>query len=312
MQEAPDWSSLEFVATRRWQPYGMESGSEDLPRAWRLPLLIVLIAVHAAVLRWFPFGLALGAAPLRDEQAILVDFIDPLPMLLSDAPISAPTTADDPRPREARPSHRRDALPLSLAKPSPRAPSVPADARRRPATTLLFTDDGRVRLPDGLMDDLDKQFGERRQFDFQVPGVGKKHALMEHRSALVYEATRFDKDWKPDQDLLTELLTKAVEATTKEVRIPMPGNPRATLVCRVSILAMGGGCGIEHAGADYLPPGDDPNTLTAAEARECQAWWEKIVAAKTQEAWLRTRELYEAQCRKPLLREKPTPPPPLL
>jgi hypothetical protein len=190
--------------------------------------------------------------------------------------------------------------------PSPRAHSVTADTRRKPATSLLFADDGRVRLPDGLMDDLDKQFGERRQFDFQVPGLGKKHAILEHRSALAYEATRLDKDWKPDQDLLTELLSKAVEATMKEVRIPMPGNPRATLVCRVSILAMGGGCGIVHAGADYLPPGDDPDTLAAAEARECQAWWEKIVAAKNQEAWLRTRELYEVQCRKPLLREKPT------
>jgi hypothetical protein len=306
MQEAPDWSSLEFVATRRWQAIGFEGGSSDLPRRWRLPLLVLLIAVHAAALRWFPVGLALEAWPLRQEQTILVEFIDPLPATaLLAASVPKRPDDDDPSSNLPPPQHRQ-ALPTSAMKPSPRAHTVPADTRRKPATSLLFADDGRVRLPDGLMDDLDKQFGERRQFDFQVPGLGKKHALLEHRSALAYEATRFDKDWKSDQDLLTELLSKAVEATTKEVRMPMPGNPRATLVCRVSMLAMGGGCGIEHAGADYLPPGDDPKTLTAAEARECQAWWEKIVAAKTQEAWLRTRELYEGQCRKPLLREKPT------
>jgi hypothetical protein len=47
---------------------------------------------------------------------------------------------------------------------------------------------------------------------------------------------------------------------------------------------------------------DDPDTLNPEEDRQCQAWWEQIIGAKTQELWRKTRSLYEAQCRKPLAR----------
>jgi hypothetical protein len=74
------------------------------------------------------------------------------------------------------------------------------------------------------------------------------------------------------------------------------------VVCTVSILALGGGCGVVTPGADWNGPQDDPATLNPEEARQCAAWWEQIVGAKTQEAWRATRQLYERECRKPLLR----------
>ena len=74
------------------------------------------------------------------------------------------------------------------------------------------------------------------------------------------------------------------------------------MVCTVSILALGGGCGVLTNGADWNGPQDDPNTLSPKEDKQCQAWWEKIVDAKTQDAWRDTKKLYEKECRKPLAR----------
>jgi hypothetical protein len=74
------------------------------------------------------------------------------------------------------------------------------------------------------------------------------------------------------------------------------------VVCQVSVLALGGGCGVLTPGADWNGPQDDPATLNPEEARQCAAWWEQIVGAKTQDAWRRTKQLYERECRKPLLR----------
>lgn len=74
--------------------------------------------------------------------------------------------------------------------------------------------------------------------------------------------------WKPDQDLLTNLLNRMVKKTTKEMRRPQ----------------------------------DDPATLDPEEDRQCQAWWNQIIGATTQETWRKTRSMYEAACRKPLLR----------
>lgn len=55
-------------------------------------------------------------------------------------------------------------------------------------------------------------------------------------------------------------------------------------------------------GADYVGPQDDPATLDPEEDRQCQAWWNQIIGATTQETWRKTRSMYEAACRKPLLR----------
>ena len=91
--------------------------------------------------------------------------------------------------------------------------------------------------------------------------------------------------------------------TTKEVRIPVPGRPGSTMVCTVSLLALGGGCGVLTNGADYVGPVDDPATLSEEEDRQCQAWHEQIINATTQDAWRTTRRLYDANCRKPLERK---------
>ena len=81
--------------------------------------------------------------------------------------------------------------------------------------------------------------------------------------------------------------------------MPVPGRPDAKMVCNISLLALGGSCGILVNGWDYAGPVDDPTTLSEEEDRQCQAWWEQITGAKTQDLWRSTRRLYDQECRKP-------------
>lgn len=253
---------------------------------------LVVMVVHAGFWWFLQWASRPQLARNADEDALLIDFI-----------VRAP--APEPSPLANTQHSRLATVPAAPSKPSTRpAPHTPA-ILPMVATPSLYNDDGSVRLSAQMLADLGKLRGDDRSFDFQQPGLVKAAELLRHESPIEYRATRFDRDWRPDQDLLTELLTKAVEASTTEIRIPIPGDKRAKLVCRVSILAMGGSCGVETNGGygDILPGHDDPDTLSIEEDRACQAWWEKIITAKTQDEWRSTRKLYEQQCRKPLARE---------
>jgi hypothetical protein len=162
-----------------------------------------------------------------------------------------------------------------------------------------------VRIDKETLDALDRKFGEKRTFSYQIPRMGDAEKLLTRPQLVTYEPTRFADMYRPTRNILDDVLTRAVEATTAEVRIPVPGHPESKMVCKIQILAMGGGCGILTNGADYVGPVDDPNTLSEQEDRQCQAWYEQIVGATTQDAWRATRKLYDASCRKPLER-KPT------
>ena len=163
----------------------------------------------------------------------------------------------------------------------------------------LYNPDGSLRVPEDMLDKLDERFGDKRVFSYQIPHMDDAKKYFERNPALVYEPTRFDEYWTPDADALTALLTKFAEATTKEIKVKVPGTSGSYMVCKVSILALGGGCGILTNGADWNGPQDDPNTLNPEEDRQCAAWWQQIVDAKTQDAWRATRKLYDSECRKP-------------
>ena len=238
----------------------------------------------------------------KSEEALLIDFITRL------APVRKPpdATAEMAAKQPMRVVAPRSDSSSSVAR-------IPSKPERNPAPIApapqFYNSDGSVRIPADVLADLAGLRGDARTFDFQLPGLERAQALMLHRSPLEYRATRFDKDWRPNQDLLTELLSRAVEASTKEIKIPIPGDSRHHLVCKVSFLAMGGGCGIEDNGdPDALLPGhDDPDTLSASEDKACRAWWEKIITADNQDEWRSTRQLYEQECRKPLAREAELP-----
>lgn len=263
---------------------------------------LVVVLAHAG-LWWLLQWSSRPDLPRGPEQdALLIDFITraATPEKLPKSRSSAASVA---RVHSAEQSSSSSRPPAIAARPQTSRTPIAA------STPEFYNDDGSVHISAEVLADLAKLRGDNRQFDFQIPGLDRADALMQHRSPLEYRATRFDKDWRPSQDLLTDLLTRAVEASTKEIKIPIPGDPRHHIVCRVSLLAMGGGCGVEGNGdPDALLPGqDDPNTLSAEEDRACQAWWEKIISAKTQDEWRQTRRLYEQECRKPLAHEEVMP-----
>ena len=73
-----------------------------------------------------------------------------------------------------------------------------------------------------------------------------------------YEPTTFDKYWRPDETLLAEWVRKGI----KKMAIPIPGTSKK-LECVVSILSLGGGCGISDPNlndqpAEARPPPDIP------------------------------------------------------
>jgi hypothetical protein len=266
--------------------------------SWRREQVLVgmgVLALH--VLLWWLFEAESRRRAQDDagaDAAIAVTWIETLPRQWIHAP-REPRAGDVARP--PRPT---------LSTPRPVAARRPA-SRSTPTVDpplQLYLPDGSLRLPEGLVEDLERTERDRR-FDFQLPDLDAAARLLDRPPALVYEPTRFDEYWEPNEDLLSEVLRKAVEKTTKEVRIPIPGAPGRSLVCRVSLLAAGGACGMERNGGNGVVSLDDPKTLSATEAAACQAWWDRIVGADTQAEWRATRKLYDAECRKPLEKVPP-------
>jgi hypothetical protein len=78
------------------------------------------------------------------------------------------------------------------------------------------------------------------------------------RKPNAYEPTTFDKYWRPNETLLAEWVRKGI----KKMSIPIPGTNKK-IECLVSILALGGGCGISDPNlndqpATARPPPDIP------------------------------------------------------
>jgi hypothetical protein len=68
------------------------------------------------------------------------------------------------------------------------------------------------------------------------------------RKPYPYEPTRWDRLWRPNETLLEEWVDKGV----KQVGIPIPGTNKR-IVCIISILPLGGGCGISDPNLNEQP-----------------------------------------------------------
>lgn len=185
----------------------------------------------------------------------------------SPAPAGAPSPAGPPADR----SGERPTATAAGSGASPDAPPgawptpLPGDDwgqsdRERPGGTAgspsgLFDAEGRPRLPPGTAapgggfppgsDDW-----TRDQLD--------RHGTWATRPPLGYEPTRFDEYWIPSGTLLEEWVRRGI----KSLSIPIPGTSKK-ISCVVSILQLGGGCGItdpnlQDQEAIARPPPDIP------------------------------------------------------
>jgi hypothetical protein len=285
-------TQVDLPSDAEWRPQSLRPLDPPWPAPkTRMGVLAGVLLAHLGLALWLPWFDAEREAP--EDEALLVNFIPPDPLPPPPEPPIEPAVPEaEPDARPPTRSNRPRRRPLT---------SQPLQVRAVPPRKRLelYGEDGRLKLPADMLEQIDRKFGDTRTFDYQVPGMERAEKLLHRPPPIVYEGTRFDEYWKPDQDLLTALLTEMVEKTTREVRVKVPGRSQSTMVCKVSLLAFGGGCGVLTPGSDYVGPVDDPDTLSPEEQKECAAWWDQIVGATTQEAWRRTRKLYESQCRKP-------------
>lgn len=267
----------------------------------RIVSVAFALGIHGMLLWMLNSELSLAKTFLPDEVVTRLEFLEAAPK---------------PRPLAVRPdmpvSAQASRQPVAISSETVNGKSVTSESeptiRKQQIPSLsIYDETGRIRLPVDFIEKLDQANPAGKRFDFLNPDLELAGTFLKRPPAIEFHPTQFEDAWKPDQDILNELLEKAVEKTTKEIRIPVPGNPTVKLVCKVSVLALGGGCGFVPNGgygrviADVE---DDPDTLSPEEDRQCQAWWEKISNTRSRREWLKTKELYEISCKKPLAKEK--------
>lgn len=104
----------------------------------------------------------------------------------------------------------------------------------------LFDESGRVKLPPGTVGD--GELGPDGVLETEIADLDRAGTWLK-RPPIDYTPTRFDEYWLPGGTLLEEWVRRGI----REVAIRIPGTSKR-IHCVVSLLQLGGGCGI-----------DDPN-----------------------------------------------------
>ncbi|KAA2286013.1 hypothetical protein [Arenimonas fontis] len=270
-----------------------------LGRRQRVVLFLLLALGHGLAIVAMVLG-SRADESLAQARVTVLEFVSPEPVPSPPPPTKqAPVPVTSPAPKAGRRPRQVRAEP----------PATTGGAEAPPPGSLrLFEADGSLHLPDEVKDQLAEVESADREFPWKLAGVVEAGAFLERPPAIEYRETEFERYWRPhDKDLLTDLLEAAVEATTGEVRIPVPGSPGTSIVCKASLLAVAGACGVVKHDEGYRYP--DPNVLTPEQDRQCDLLWEQIVQAGSQERWRRLRAIYDGTCRKPLASPSRMPPP---
>jgi len=198
--------------------------------------------------------------------------------------------------QSTRPTRLPNARPQRSAQPASAAEMLPNEPLPAPR---LFAPDGSLLGIEAQVKTLDDRASARATFDYQIAGVAEAEGAFELPQSMEVKATRFDRYWKPDANLLDDMLERAVKASTLVVSVPVPGMPGYSVNCAVVVIAAVGSCGLSEP-AELVYDIDDPNTLSAEEAAACQTIWERITSATNQSGHRRLRQIYDLGCRLPL------------
>lgn len=262
---------------------------------WRPVALAAVVLLHALGAWYLREWMQPRVPEPESGEAITVVWLAPDP-----PPAVPPPVPDVPEPSSVPPLLRR-ASPQPPPVPPPSEPPpepAPPPPESRPLVQRLFREDGTPALPGDFLARVEARSGIGRVFDYQIPGLEREGWFFDRPPPLVYEPTRFDGYWRPTHDLLTELLTRAVEASTAVIRIPIPGRPGWKVVCSVAVLAVSGGCGIAAPDRPVLGL-NDPDSLNEDEQRACTALWGQIYQARSQEEARQLKRWYDTGCRLP-------------
>lgn len=167
-----------------------------------------------------------------------------------------PSTAGTAPAQDASPGSgpRREPAPGGWATPS-RADDWGASDRNVPGAQRgegpgVFNSDGRVRLADTPGSAAPRQ--PPGTLTEEIADLDRSGTWLK-RPPVGYEPTLFDRYWRPNETLLQEWVRRGVKA----VEIPIPGTTKK-ISCAMSLLALGGACGISDPNLNEQPAAARP------------------------------------------------------
>jgi hypothetical protein len=125
------------------------------------------------------------------------------------------------------------------------------------ASDGLFNADGSVKLA-GEGDGGTQDKGPPGSRQAQAIDANKAGEWLDRPPAFTYEQSKFEKYWVPNESLLQEWVRRNI----RELEIPIPGTSKR-IKCVVSVLQLGGGCGVydpnlQEQPAQSRPPPEIP------------------------------------------------------
>lgn len=174
----------------------------------------------------------------RSKEVLEVRFIARAAVAAAPPPPALPPLAVKPRvlpkPRAPEPVSK-DAMTMQL--PSPK----PVD------TAKLYDKNGELLLPASAAS------APASGYVSNVPQGNTQ--VMQHNSPVKYQATRFEKDWSGNGNVVDDALQKLVDKTTVKKTINLPGGVR--LHCGISLAMLAGGCGGDPPPPPSAKDGDE-------------------------------------------------------
>lgn len=211
-----------FLRELRWREPPRERG--------RIVIALVLVIIfHIVVIVLLKFEMRPRLVALPEAHAP----DSAMQVTLYEAPQQISTVTPPPPAIELPPVRTREASPRR-ARAEPRQPnSITATiGETQPSRPRIYGAQGQVLLPPSSVAAMP---------DYTTPQP-QEPGLMKHTTPLSYHATQFDKDWAPDHESVgARAFRRAVDATTKEKTIRLPGGVKVK--CAVSPLLIAAGCG---------------------------------------------------------------------
>lgn len=157
--------------------------------------------------------------------------------------------------------------------PRPRAPPIPREPARKDAMSLqvpqpaptdavhLYDKDGEPLLPATAA-----SVAPLPSYVQRLPQGDPR--IMQHRSPIDYQATRFDQDWGK-RNAVDSALQKLVDKTTLKKTIRLPRGIR--IHCAISLAMLAGGCGGDPPAAPSAKDGDERLSMAPARSLDGHA-----------------------------------------
>ncbi len=215
------------------------------------PALIVAVLLHGlfVLVIWQQMrpSLPVVAATAPAQEVLQIRFITRAASTAVPAP-ARPTPPPLPAVMVAREPARKDAI--SLQVPASPATSVPR----------LYDEKGQLVLPAAAASTALPDYVQR------LPQGDTR--IMQHRSPVTYQATRFDQDWGKS-NAVDSALQKLVDKTTLKKTIRLPRGVR--IHCALSLAMLAGGCSGEPPAKPSAKDGDERLSMAPAQSLDGHA-----------------------------------------